>query len=512
VANLLTKFFGRTASEGAAFALGLATGPVLAPEVESLKNDTWRLYPSRVVDPDMAAEIVAEDVELSAWGASEAAAHGIDGERFAAIVGAVLNAPGVPELLELRRRGAISQAQLEHGFRKARLESLWDGPLEQLLAVLLSPSELATARQQGFITPERQHSEAALQGIDDERAEIQYEIAGLPPGIVEGLQMLRRGIIDEPTFRQIVREGHTKTKYTDNLLALEQVILSPSTYATLHLKGHITEAEMIAGGALSGESADNMQKLYLSMGRPAAPGQLWTAAARKIDGPEGRPMDEAQFQTAIAQSDIRPEYGSMLWEIRYLYPPLFQLTRLVAANTITPAQAADWATKDRYAPEVVAALLSAWQAGGVSTSKGLTVTDLKTRYEGHGITKTEYVNGLKELGYSAEAADAKVAVSDDAKRYKSLTLLRNRTRTRYTSWRISRQAASDALRGTGLTIALVNEILTDADVEKDLNVHTLTEAQIVKAHKTGLMDTPTATERLTELGLATSDIATRLAI
>jgi hypothetical protein len=329
---------------------------------------------------------------------------------------------------------------------------------------------------------------------------------------VEGLQMLRRGIIDEPTFAQIVREGHTKTKYTDDLLALRNVILSPSTYATLHLKGHITEAEMIAGGALSGESADNMTKLYLSMGRPAAPGQLWTAAARGIDGPTGQPMNEAQFQTAIAQSDIRPEYGPMLWDIRYLYPPLFQISRLVAANTITPAQGADWATKDRYAPEVVAALLKSWEQGGVSTSKGLTATDLKTRYEGQGITKTEYVNGLKELGYSAQAADDKVALSDDAKRYRSLTLLRNRARARYTSWRISRQAASDALRGTGLTIALVNEILTDADVEKDLNVHTLTEPQIVKAHKAGLMDTPTATERLTELGLDTADIATRLAI
>jgi hypothetical protein len=62
-----------------------------------------------------------------------------------------------------------------------------------------------------------------------------------------------------------------------------------------------------------------------------------------------------------------------------------------------------------------------------------------------------------------------------------------------------------------LTIGLANELLASWDIERDLNVHTLTEAQVVKAFKKAIMDRPTAVERLTELGLATSDIDTRLA-
>lgn len=507
----LTKFFGRAASDGAGFALGVATAPTLAPAVQELVNTSWDTYPNKPLVPGEAAAVVAEDVEQSGWGANEAAQHGTNGERFAAMVKAMLTAPGVPQLLELHRRGAITDAQLAHGFRKAKLEGEWDAGLTVLLDVLLSPSELATARQQGFISDTEQHAGAALHGISGPNAELQYEIAGLPPGVVEGLQMLRRKIIDEPTFRAIVREGHTKTKYTDALLQLQDVVLSPSTYATLHLKGWIDEAAMIAGGALSGESADNMRQMYLSMGRPAAPGQLWTAWARGVDGPAGTPMDEAQFTKAIAESDIRPEYAPMLWGIRFAYPPLFQITRLVTAGTITPATAVDWAKKDRYAPEVVAALQQAWEQGGATTSKGLTVGDLTAEYEGLTMTEAEYVKGLKELGYTDDGAAGKVSVSDSKRRRTARNQLIGRARSRYTGWHVARQAASDALRAAGIAAKLAGELLTSWDTERDLNVHTLTEAQVKRAYGKSIMDKPTAVERLTELGLAPADIETRLA-
>ena len=66
---LLARFFGRTASEGAAFAFGVAAGPVLAPAVEELKNEAWSKYESRRLDAGTSAAIVAEDVELADWGA-----------------------------------------------------------------------------------------------------------------------------------------------------------------------------------------------------------------------------------------------------------------------------------------------------------------------------------------------------------------------------------------------------------------------------------------------------------
>lgn len=508
--GIVGRFLGNAVSEAAAFAAGVAIGPVLGPPVQEIRNETNKRYPFVPVEPGDAAEIVAEDVELRAWGVDEALQHGMDSDRFDALTNAVRNAPGIGELFEAYRRDLITDATFTHGLRKARLETIWDVPLKALKNRLLSLSDLANARQQGFVDTARQRRDTELQGFSADDADILFELSGLPLGVETMQQAVNRNLVDRATFDQAIREGHTKTKYTDLAYALRQPVLEASTYATLHLKGWITESEMNVGGALHGYTPEQMHLRYLSMGRPAAPGQMWSAIARGIDGPDGRPMDEAQFLKGIRQSDIRPEWGPMLYDLRFMYPPLFQLTRLVSANTITPAQAADWARKDRYAPEVVAALLKAWEAGGVATSKGLTVSDLTAEYEALTMSRTQYVNGLKELGYSQAAADGKVSVSDAKRQRLARNQLINRARVRYTGWKITRQAASDALRAASLTIGNANDLLTYWDAERDLNVHTLTEPQVVKAWKKSIMDRPTAVERLSELGLATADIDIRL--
>jgi hypothetical protein len=403
---LLSRFFGRTASEGAAFALGVATGPVLAPAVEEIKNEAWRTHPSRTVDATGAAEIVAEDVERRDWGANEASAHGIDGDRLDAIVGAVLNAPGMGELVQARRRKLISAADFRHGLRKAKLELLWDDALIGLLDVLLSPADLAMARQQGFVDERRQKTESALQGVDDDRAEILFQLSGLPPGVDVAQRAANRDFIDRDTFEQIVREGHTKTKYTDLLWRMRNPLLTAAIGVRLYLKGWWTKAQRDELGSLWGYTSQQMEDWYLASGRPAAPGQMATAAARGIDGPDGRPMDRDQFLKGIKESDIRPEWGPMLWDSRYLYPPLFQLTRLVQGGAIDPDTARDWAVKDRYPPEVVAALHAYWSkpaaAGQTNTVEKLSTTQaraaLKKRYLIERIDTAGVLTGLELLG------------------------------------------------------------------------------------------------------------------
>jgi hypothetical protein len=429
------------------YALGTAAGPSLEPFVQDLANEAWLLNQKYPVEPRDAALIVAEDVKLADWGANEAAQHGVNRERFDALVGETLAAPGVSQLFEAWRRNLIDDAAFQHGLRKAKLETRWDAPLMALKERLLSLDQLANARQQGFIDDARQHSESALQGLDAERADIAFELSGLPLGVETMQGAANRGLADRATFDQAIREGHTKTKYTDLAWALRQPILHATDYRTLHLKGWITEAEMNAGGALSGYTPAQMHLLYLEAGRPAAPGQMWTAAARGIDGPAGHPVDEAQFVKAIAESDIRPEYGPMLWGIRYLYPPLFQLSRLVQGGAIDAATAVDWAKKDRYAPEVVAALEKYW-AGGTS-SKG----------DPH-VTKAE-------------------------------NQLWTRLHTSYLAGEIDAQAAAAALPTAGVAAAAIADVLSTWDEERTLIRKQLTPTQLRKAWQGNIVNPAT---------------------
>lgn len=356
---LLAKFFGRTASEGAAFALGLATGPVLYPAVREIEYEANRIYPSVALDAGTAAGIVAEDVELRDWGASEAESHGVNGTRFDAMLGEALNAPGLPELLALWRRGLIDNKGFTHGLRKAKLEGQWDAPLEGLHDVLLSPDTLANARQQGFADVDRQHSESALQGVTQDRADILFELSGNPPGPETLQRALNRNVIDKATFDQAIREGRTKTKYTGFYETMARSILSAATYVTAHLKGHATADEMHAGGAMWGYTPADMDLWYETQGNPATPHQIHIGYARGAKLP-GVANEQEAIRKSVAQGRTRPEYFDLLYAGRDTYPPLFQLSRLVQASAISADTAADWLKKSGAAQEVVDVLHTYW--------------------------------------------------------------------------------------------------------------------------------------------------------
>ena len=375
-------FFGNAVSEGAAFAIGITTAPTLAPILEDLKNRTWQAHPSKAVDAGTAAAIVAEDVELHDWGAKEAASHGFDGTRFDAILGEALNAPDLGTLYNLWRRGYVGDEDFRHGLRKAKLEDRWDDGLKRLKDARLAAAQIALAvvrsllDSQGLLVGENDTTggkvaptpvspidalaEAAASGINEERLRVLINSVGLPMPLDAAAQSVFRGIIEKADFYLAVAQGDTRPAWADFIFDHARQIPSVADYVNAHIRGWIDADEMHKGAARHGMSAADADLLYLRTGRPAAPGQMATAAARGIDGPDGRPMDEPQFLKGIAESDIRPEWGPMLWESRYLYPPLFQITRLVQAGAITADTAAEWARKDRYPPEVVEPLHAYW--------------------------------------------------------------------------------------------------------------------------------------------------------
>ena len=127
----------------------------------------------------------------------------------------------------------------------------------------------------------------------------------------------------------------------------------------------------------------------------------------------------------------------MLWESRFLYPPLFQLTRLVQAGAIDADTAREWAVKDRYPPEVVNALHAYWTAPSAAkadTHLGKAQTQLWTT------THRSYLSGE----------------SDDA-------------------------TATAALQAAGVTAATAPAVLALWQHERDLVRKQLTPAQVKKA-------------------------------
>lgn len=411
----LGKFFGKTVSEGAAFAVGVAVGPTLEPGVQEIKNEAWALHQSRPLEAETAAAIVAEDVELRDWGTDEAKKTGVSPSRFDALLGEALNAPGIGQLFELWRRGKITDEGFAHGLRKAKLEPRWDAPLRALHDVLLTSEELAMMQQQGFVTEDRANDEGALQGVTSERQQLRFEASGLPPGVGEALEMLRRGIIDAPTFAQIVREGHTKTKYTDEIAQLRWRVLSAHEWATLWIKGWVTEAEAKAGGAETGYDDEAMQRLYLAGGRPATAHQVLVGNRRGARIEDGIGTATPDVALAVRQSDIRPEYTAIIAASAEAYPSGFALRQLATSGVLTEAETFEALYKQGWNEEFARKVAAGYTRSRTSAAKEATAADELTLYDGQRIDRATLLERLEALGYSTEDANRKADLVDARK-------------------------------------------------------------------------------------------------
>lgn len=349
---------------GGAAAQTVAKG--LEPRMEEIRQDSWRKSPVAQLDVMTLGLAVAKQLADEGSVADNAAAVGYSEDKLRMAAKVSESAPGVGELLRMLLRGKISQQEAIDGLKRQAIPEEYHAALLELEFLRLSPADLANILQQNVADGFSVDSEAKDIGLTSDRLQVLYRLAGFPPPTEMALMMWRRGIIDQATFDQMIREGRTKDKYIPVLEAIKADILSPATYVTAFLKGWISRDAMNAGVALSGLDADQADLMYKAAGRPAAPGQMYTALARGVDGPDGTPMDEAQFQKGIQESDIRPEWGPMLYGIRYTYPALFMINRLVTAGSITVDTAVDWAVKDRLAPDAVEALRAFWSKTGAA--------------------------------------------------------------------------------------------------------------------------------------------------
>jgi hypothetical protein len=436
---LLAKLFTRTASEGAAFAFGLATAPVLHPAVRELENLAWAQYKSRPLEAADAAGIVAEDVELQGWGENEAAQTGISKDRFDALLGEALNAPGIGQLYELWRRGEIADAEFAHGLRKAKLEPRWDAPLRALHDVLLSPADLANAVVQGHMDQGAAAAEAGLQGYTVDRFGVLVENTGLPPGPETLLAWLRRGLITQAEFETGVREGHTKVKYIPFFEAARQPLLSAATAVRLYLKGWYSKAQRDDLGAQWGYSSQQMEDWFLSEGRPATVHQIHIGYARGAKLP-GAANEHEAILTAVKQSDIRPEYAELLYAQRYSYPSAFVLRALVESGAVTAAEGEQALLFSGWEPTFAAKVAASWAGTGT--------------------------------GATADTHESKAQ-----------TQLWNTTHASYKANEISAATATQALQRAGVDAATIPNVLSIWNEEKSLIRARLQASDVRKAYQ-----------------------------
>lgn len=469
----------------AGYAIGGTVSTALEPLLQTLRNKLWDANPSLPVDPGTMA-LLARLGRVSAGDAAAEAAHsGLSGQNFGRYLAAQQAPPGTAELLELARRGDLSPDELVTWLGRAGLDERIVNEYMALQRNLLSVADLAMARQQEFIDDGELHARAALVGYEPADADLYFAMAGLPPGLGEGLELLRRGEIDEARFEQYVAEGHIKTKYTGDVLKLRYQPLSAAVAAEALIRERITEAEAIAIAEKNGLRADDFLTWSHMLGRPPGIVEALTLINRRVYGdPEGAEA-QAAFREVVARSDVRTEYADALFNLRTHYPPLFQVERALTAGTITPELAADTLTKEGYPKAWVDAIVNANANGATAKAKELAASTVEALYEAGLDTHAEAAKALEALHYTPEQADQLLGLWLARRIVGELIRAVSIIRGRYVGWKIDRPTAVADLDQVLNDAATRDRLLTLWDLEHEANAPVLTPSQIGQAFKVG---------------------------
>jgi hypothetical protein len=294
IGGILSSFF----TYGVMFQLA---GNVLQPFFQSVSNYVWQQFPDRPISPaDLATGavrgITPGSKPITTYPEAintEAGKSGVppaDMQYLADITG---NPPSPQDLLEMKRRGIITEAQLATGLKEGDTRDEWVPMFEKLINQWVSPTDFVNAAVREQIPRGIARAWAHAAGLDtswDVSADpgpqlagpepttapavsmfdLMFDIAGRPPGPEQLGHMTLRNIIKQTnkdaglpspdptatTFEQGIAESDIKTKWTDALWKLQQYIPPPRMIGGLLEKGGITETQARAYWTMGGVPTD----------------------------------------------------------------------------------------------------------------------------------------------------------------------------------------------------------------------------------------------------------------
>lgn len=384
--GLIGRFFGNTVSEAAAFAAGVALGPVLGPPVELTKQKVQAAFPFKIPDVGVLAEGLAQGQVDEADARPWAKAHGFDTKAFDALVAIANVGPGMAQAFNLWRRKQTDEAGFRRALHRLGLEQEWIDALWLVREEVLDPAELARAIHRGLIPdpgllegrlpsgvgnvpaypvyPIDALLEAAGSGIDHDRLGVMVGLQGLPMGSHEAAEALFRGILDENDYLRAIAEGNTRNEWADAILDQTRQIPTARDFLENALRGYSTLPEAIDGTAMHGMSADHATLIYQNQGRPMNLHQITQALAWGASfNPEPGEITDP-YRASTVEGSIKPGYYELFEALKYNLPSAFYFRILQTTGVLPKAEALTWYLRLGWPPELAEKVATALDPAG----------------------------------------------------------------------------------------------------------------------------------------------------
>ena len=449
--------------------------------------------PNLDLDPQNAAAAVARGIVPFSDGASSAHQQGYSLGIFQTMEELAQTPLDPATAGTLVNREEISEPDALHWIRRAGYDESLIHPLLELRKQLLSPADAALAVLRNNITHDEGTAAAAAQGVSSHDFEVLIGNTGEPPGVADMLAMYRRGIIDEATLRHGILESRLRNEWIPAIEAYRFSPMSTADAITAAVQNHIpvSEAQQIA--EQNGLTPAHFTPLLETAGEPLAKEELLRLYRRGV-------ITEDVVKQGLRESRLKDKYIDDALKLAVTIPPLFTIESAIRAGAITDTQAAKWLAQDGYQPDAIKAIITAGHHVKLTKPKELTEGMLSELYQEQAISKQQFADHLKVLGYSPAETDLIIKLDDWKIVKRSRDNAISRVRAEYVGHKITRPEASAQLDALQVPSAMRDQVLKTWDIEAASVVRSLTPAQIAAAWKLGIMDTATSLAELVNLG------------
>lgn len=427
-----------------------------------------------------------------------AAGQGYSEITMSALIAAAKSYPDVTTTLELLRRNLImtedAQLFLDHygiplQFQSAML-SLLDNPL--------SPADLADMVVRGIKDQPEAAKVAAESGVTAADFDALVKDTGEPLALMQLLEAYRRGFIDQARLVHGIKQSRIRDEWVDVAERLRFEPMSVADAVNAVVQNHMDQGTGNRIAEENGLAPGNFDILYETAGEPLSRTEMEDLYNRGL-------VSEGEVKQALRESRLKNKYIDAAFDLHRRIIPVRSLHEALRNGSITHADAVRVAMEDGYSQHDAEILVATGSANKIQTYKDRIVASIESMYEDNAISQAEATDMVKGLGFDDTEAKFILQAAGFRRSARFVTQATTAVRVRYVSRKIDRPQASNDLDGFGVPASQRDQLLGLWDFEREANVRTLTEAQIIRAMKKQTITPDDALARLEALGYSEGD-------
>lgn len=378
--------------------------------------------------------------------------------------------------------------------------------------VRLSPADAAHAVVRSYLEQAGGETEAAASGIDAARFAIMRDLAGVAPGPQQLAEALRRGVIpetgsgaDSTSFEQGIRETDLLDKWVDTIKGISLIWPSPADVIDAVVKNQIPADQGVDTYHKVGGDPQWYQLQVDINGNPPAPGELVTLAQRGIIPWDGTGPDVTSFAQGIFEGRTKDKWEPIYRHLAEYFATIGEVVELYRWGQLTVEQATAMMAQRGVSPEDSARWIAYGDANAIDDYRGLTEQAILAMLSVSYITDAQARVMLKAIHKGPAAIDELINYGHIQRAIQSINQSVSRIGNLYQSRKITADTARSALTQLHVDATAIPDILADWDAVANVNVKTLTEAQIADALAYQIMDIDTAMQELVNIGYTPYD-------